>query len=71
VSTHTCPGGCGTQVAQHLFACRPCWSRLPRARRAAVMRGYDAGPLGEEHTTAMVDALDWYAANPPKEATSA
>jgi hypothetical protein len=75
VNTHTCPApGCTRQVPRTQFACRTDWYRLPEPLRDAVWAGYRAGPLGDQHTAAMADAIDWYAANPrpgQEEATNA
>ncbi len=58
--THDCPGGCGAQVRREHFACPADWARLPDHLRQAVSLGYEAEPLGTDHTQAMVDAMDWY-----------
>lgn len=59
--THDCPGGCKKQVAFELFACRPCWYRLPYAMRQAINRTYGKDMAG--HATAMQAARDWYASH--------
>lgn len=61
--THECPGGCGAQVAFHLFACKRCWFRLPRALRTAIWRAH-GGTDGRAHVAAMADATQWFEANP-------
>lgn len=64
--THDCPGGCGTAVAHHLFACRDCWRRLPYAHRSLITTSYRRGD-DERHARAMVNAMTWYRAHSPGE----
>lgn len=64
--THACPGGCGTQVAHHMLACKPCWSRLPKPYRDAVNDSYRRD--SRSHRSAMAAALAWYRDNPASEA---
>jgi hypothetical protein len=59
VSTHVCPGCRRAQVAWHLFACRPCWYRLPLEKRRAITDAYGRNPAA--HRAAMTDAINWYA----------
>jgi len=61
--THDCPGGCGTQVAYHLFACRSCWRRLPAVLRTPITESWRKKDH-RAHRAAMLDARDWYKANP-------
>lgn len=61
MATHDCPGGCGRQVQYHMYACKPCWYRLPAGLRAAIWEGYRSG---SGHMEAMQDAADWYAHHP-------
>lgn len=61
-TTHACPGGCGAQVPYRLYACKPCWSRLPAALRQPILdTNGRAGNLAA-HGAAMADARDWYRA---------
>lgn len=59
---HTCPGGCGAAVPKHLFACKPCWFRLPAEMRRPIIDNFRRDDLA--HIRAMGDAFDWYADNP-------
>lgn len=55
--THSCPGRCGRQVPNRLFACGPHWYRLPRDMQRGITgnrRGTDA------HWQAIADAMDWH-----------
>lgn len=60
--THTCPGRCEREVANHMFACPPCWSRLPRDLRQPINDNYLRDPRA--HMLAMADAQRWYRENP-------
>lgn len=60
---HPCPGDCGVQVPQHLYACRPCWRRLPYPMRRAITDTYQRDPIA--HRRAMAEAAGWYAARRP------
>lgn len=62
IRTHSCPGGCGTQVPRHRFACRACWYRLPAAYRDAIRRNHRRKTTA--HAAAMHDAHAWYEDNP-------
>lgn len=66
VSSHECPAkGCDEAVPVGQLSCRRDWYRLPTAIRQRVGRAYrTAGPGSGEHTDAVVEALDWYAAQP-------
>lgn len=64
--THTCPCGCGGQVARTRFACRAGWFRLPRSYRDAIQRGYSCGALSTTHVAAMRAAMAWYEQHPLK-----
>lgn len=61
--THRCPGGCGQQVAQHLYACKQDWFRLPKEIRNEIWRTYRRNDAGE-HLAAMSEAARWYDNNP-------
>jgi hypothetical protein len=63
MTTHDCPGGCGTPVARARLACRRCWYRLPEPMRDAVNTAYHSGDrLG--HRRAVAAASTWYRDNP-------
>jgi len=64
--THTCPGGCRTQVPHELLSCRSCWYRLPKPYRDAVNTAHRKG--GPAHRSAIAAALHWYQRNPNPEA---
>jgi hypothetical protein len=55
---HDCPGGCGSQVPRHLFACKPCWWRLPADLRRPITATH--GVDVRAHRAAMADAMRWY-----------
>jgi hypothetical protein len=61
MSAHTCPGGCGREVPGHLYACKPCWYRLPQDLRRPISANYGRDP--EAHAQAMRDARRWYREN--------
>lgn len=61
-ATHACPGGCHRQVPQHLFACKPCWLRLPYDLRQPISANYRRDEAA--HLAAMADARHWYRENP-------
>jgi hypothetical protein len=61
--THRCPCGCGTNVPQHLYACREGWLRLPGDIRAAIWKGYRRNDAAG-HMAAMLEAAQWYYDNP-------
>lgn len=55
---HTCPGRCGrADIPDRLFACGPCWYRLPRESRRRITSNV-RGTV--EHAQAMLDAQSWY-----------
>lgn len=56
-TTHACPGGCGRRVPHRLYACRDCWSLLPRDLQRSIT-GNRMGTPG--HAEAMHDAYHWY-----------
>jgi hypothetical protein len=62
--THTCPCGCGKQIANRLFACRAGWYRLPKNIRSAIHTCHTTGDVAG-HREAMADACTWYRGNPP------
>lgn len=59
---HVCPGGCGATVPNRLFACRPCWYRLPADIRTAINESWKARNYGA-HNAAKAEALEWYEIN--------
>jgi hypothetical protein len=65
-ASHACPGGCGRRVARDLFACSPCWYRLPDALRQAIDRTYRPGRFSRDHAQALSAAHHWYHRNPAK-----
>lgn len=62
-ATHRRPGGCGRRVADHLFACKLDWFRLPHVLRAAVTSAWTDGD-GTAHVQAMAEATRWFGYNP-------
>jgi hypothetical protein len=71
-STHHDCYGCGRSVPNRLFACGPCWHRLPLDLQRPIT-GNKVGTL--EHLRACADARRWYReqertampAEPPRE----
>lgn len=61
LTTHPCPGECGSNVPNRLFACRPCWQRLPRDLAQPILATYRIDDMA--HLRAMADARRWYRAN--------
>lgn len=61
--THECPGGCGRQVLNVMFACKADWFRLPHALRSAIWAAWNDGD-GAAHAHAMSEAALWYGVNP-------
>lgn len=57
--THTCPGGCGRDVANARYACLPCWARLPVELRAAIIDTSHLGTLEARRREALVAAGSW------------
>lgn len=62
MSTHACPGRCGTNVPPRHVACRPCWWRLPTHLREAINDTYRRDPA--RHRQALRAAIQWYQDNP-------
>lgn len=67
-STHDCPGGCGTPVEHELFACKECWHRLPSRYCYDIRSTYNVDH--HEHAQAMVRAMTWFRAHPPRKTTT-
>lgn len=67
---HACPGGCGRLVAFGRYACRPCWDRLPKPLRVAIVTAWSRRNMGDltaaatAHRSAMHEAKRWFVANP-------
>jgi len=59
--THSCPGGCGRQVAHQRYACPSCWGRLPADLRRPITATYRRDQAA--HGQAMADARRWYREN--------
>ena len=58
---HKCPGCGAPDVPNKLFACAPCWWRLPLAMRQKILFTHRAGPAAAlDHRLAMRDAALWY-----------
>lgn len=57
---HRCPGGCGYDVRNRLYACPGDWARLPPELRAAISRTAGMSPLTPERAAALCDARDFY-----------
>lgn len=63
MSSHACPG-CGVEgVDNSLFACKPCWYRLPKKLRGWISNAWNA-KAWESHARAMRTAVRWYQDNP-------
>lgn len=60
INMHRCPGQCGRKVPNHLFACRPCWYRLPLSLRQPITDNYRRDAIA--HAEAMAEAQLWYLA---------
>lgn len=57
---HACPGGCGAVVENRLFACKPCWQRLPHDLRQRIVHTRKMHLLSAERLTAVHAAQDFY-----------
>lgn len=64
-TTHECPGGCGSRVPRHRFACPPCWFRLPVPHRRAIERHHRRHT--QSHSLAMHAAVNWFKEHPLSE----
>jgi hypothetical protein len=63
-ASHPCPS-CRAAIPPRLFACRPCWFRLPLDIRDRINFGYgdrQANPTA--HRRAMAEGTAWFRANP-------
>jgi hypothetical protein len=74
---HRCPGLCTplSLVPRALFACRPCWWRLPAVLRNNINNTFEARKRATgaaahaarlAHAGAMGDAMRWYRDNKPE-----
>ena len=63
-AVHACPGGCGANVPNRLYACRQDWYRLPQEFRDAIWATAKAPLLSPERRNALAAAGQWYRDNP-------
>lgn len=61
MKTHPCPGLCGRDVPNRLFACWDCWQRLPEKIQRPMLNTLWFDP--EAHARAIEDANLWYREN--------
>lgn len=61
-STHSCPCGCGRDIARNKLACAPGWYRLPAELRKAIRNTYLVDRA--RHMDLVVEACAWYRDNP-------
>lgn len=59
---HHCPGKCGAAVPNRLFACKPCWAKLPHELRQNIVHTRRMHLLSVERLIAVHAAEDYYAA---------
>ena len=64
--THECPGGCGREIEAALFACKPCYKKLPYALREAVSRTRRLKYLHADRLAAVHAAEDYLDSLKPK-----
>lgn len=57
--THSCPGGCGTELPNHLFACKKCFRQLPHDLRQGIVRTKRLRYLDAERLLAIHEAEDY------------
>lgn len=60
VGTHPCPAGCGQPVSNRLFACRSCWSILPRDLQRPIVATAKLSLLAPARMDAVTDAMQFY-----------
>jgi len=60
-ASHECPGGCGRQVPNRLFACSGCWSRLPRDLQRPILHTASMSLLHDARREAVADAVEFFA----------
>lgn len=58
-ATHSCPGGCGEELPNRLFACTKCWRLLPHDMRQALVRTRPLKYLDAERLQAIHEAEDY------------
>lgn len=62
LDTHPCPAeDCDRRVAQHLFACKPCWFRLPYKLRGRV---WDTVGKPIDRLAVTAECVEHWRANP-------
>lgn len=61
--THECPGGCGSRIPRHDFACLDCWHRLPVPHRRAIVRHFRRNT--KNRSLALFAAESWFTEHPP------
>lgn len=70
-NTHNCPGHCGAQVPNNLYACRVDWYRLPKEIRSLIWDTAKLRLLHPDRRDSLEAAAQWYRENPgPAKATT-
>lgn len=64
-AVHRCPCGCGSNIPNHLYACRPGWYRLPAEIRSAIWGTVKLTLLHPDRRAALSAAAEWYRDNQP------
>lgn len=54
---HRCPGQCGRDVPDRLFACLGCWRELPESLRRKIQRDR---PGSTAHAKAITAGYAWF-----------
>lgn len=57
---HRCPGGCGRNVRDAMFACYDCWGALPRADQQAIYATATLPLTSAERQQALASAVAAY-----------
>lgn len=57
---HRCPGCDRPRIPDRMFACKPCWSRLPGVLKQGIVTPKRNSP---QHRAAMAAAIAWYNTN--------
>lgn len=66
MSDSTCPR-CGTSKPRYNFACKPCWTYLPRDVRQEINHAYRKhGAMSEEWTAAAKRAFEAWGMEVPR-----
>ncbi len=60
LTKHPCPGQCGREVPQRLFACADCWAILPRPYQQDIQKTAGLTIFRPERARALHAAIDWY-----------